>query len=87
MAKLTKLQREILEASLEVVNTHGKNIKPVSCNLADRAIIGEFGKSYTKFQTQMYALFDAGILENSYRGLMAWINVDKARAALASNAF
>lgn len=64
MKKITKTQREILQSAVDVMDK--SSIKqPIHCVMKDRSRISEFSKSYASYSNQMYALFDAGVLEKA----------------------
>jgi alpha-galactosidase/6-phospho-beta-glucosidase family protein len=81
--KLVKIQKEMLKASLEVFDTHGDNLKPITINPAGRLTKEDnYSGAYTLYSNKMEDLIDAGLIVPTFtrgrgRDNYAYINLER----------
>ncbi len=88
MKKLTKIQREVLEAAVRHMDNSNVT-QPIHCDFRHRESIEEFGPAYAFYNRQMFKLFDAGVLvRNEEVGCYANVaDYDVARSVLKSGTY
>jgi hypothetical protein len=81
--KLVKVQKEMLKASLEVFDTQGENVKPITIHSGGRLTAEDnYSASYTKYTNKMEDLIELGLIvasETSGRGRSNFAFINLAR--------